>query len=75
MKALEVGGIALKGLGYLNRQFAGRGEDHDLDLEAIDVDASQQGQGKSGGLSGAGGRVTQQVQAIQQVGYGLGLDR
>ena len=75
MKALEAGGITLKGLGYLDRQLPGRGENHDLDLQAAGVDASQQGQGKSGGLTGAGGGVSQQVQSLQQVGYGLCLNR
>ncbi len=65
----------LKCLSDLDRQFAGRCQHHHLYLLVADVESRQQRQGKSGGLAGAGGGVSQQIQARQQVGNGLGLDR
>jgi hypothetical protein len=75
VKTLYVGGITMKGLSHLDRQLAGWREYHHLYLLAADVETRYQGQGKGGGLASTGGGVSQQVQPLQQVGDGLGLDR
>ena len=68
VKTPDVGGITRKGLISLDRRCAGWSEDHYRYLLAVDVDSRQRGHAKSGGLAGAGGDVSRQIQTLQQIG-------
>ena len=75
VEAGQILGVALKGFGNLDGQFARRRQDQGLRLHQLDVDGFHQRQGESGGLAGAGLGHADQVMAFEQDGNTLGLDR
>ena len=66
VKALEVPGVRLHGLGDLDRELARRREHEQLRLGALHVDAAEQRQRERGRLAGAGLRLTEHVAALEQ---------
>jgi len=66
VKARQVLGIALQGLGNLDRQLARRRQNQGLRFGQRQIDFLQQGQGERGGLAGAGLRLAKHVQPCQQ---------
>jgi len=69
------GGERRDGLGHLDRELAGRGEDQRLRSADARVEAGEQRQRECGGLAGAGLRQAEDVAAVEQQRNGLGLDR
>ena len=74
VKALEMRGVALKGLGHLQGELAGRHQHQHLRLAAGQIEALERRQGERGRLARAGLRLAEQVGAGQQRRDGGGLD-
>jgi hypothetical protein len=67
--------VALKSLGNLHRQLAGRHEHERLRRALLDIDARQDRQREGGCLAGAGLRLADDVRTREHVGNGRRLDR
>jgi hypothetical protein len=74
VKAGHLAGVALEGLGHLDGELAGGGEDEHLRVALVDVDLVEGGQGEGGGLAGAGLGLAQDVVAGKEVRDAGGLD-
>jgi hypothetical protein len=74
VEAGHLAGVALEGLGHLDGELAGGGEDEHLRVALVDVDLVEGGQGEGGGLAGAGLGFAQDVVAGEQVRDAGGLD-
>jgi hypothetical protein len=73
--APHLGGIFRVGVGDLNRQFASRRQDQDLNRRDFGVEPVEGGKSKRGGLAGASLRLPQNVAALDQVRNRFGLNR
>jgi len=74
MESGDMHGIALKGFGDLNRQFARRSEHNGLRGGLFQIDARQNGQREGSGLAGAGLGLTQDVAIGEEMRNGSGLN-
>ena len=75
VEVLQVARVGLEGFRYLYGQFARGCQHQDLHIAPPEIQAREQGQRESGGLAGAGLRLTEQVVSFEQRRNGLGLDR
>ena len=72
---IQLGGVAVEGIGHLQGQFPGWGKHQHLGLALGWIEAGQHGQGKGRRLASAGLGLTHQVAAEHQLGDGCLLDR
>ena len=75
VKAFQVRGITLEGLGHLDRKFARRDQHEPLRRAAFDLPAAQHRQRERSRLAGARLGLAEHVLACQQHGNRGGLDR
>ena len=74
LEAGQMAGVALHRFGDLDRQLAGRRQDHQLQVAAAGIQARQQRQRKGRRLAGAGLRLADQAATVAQQRNRLGLD-
>ncbi len=70
----ELTPVAVEGLGDLQRQFPGGGQDQDLGVGRVEVDAADQGHGEGGCLAGASLGLAEDVSSCHDRRDALGLD-